>query len=367
MKPMTLEDHRMPSEVLITGGAGFIGCALSEMLVRSGAKVVVVDVLHPQVHTAPGRPRRLPAELDLLPMDVANATNWDSALQLVRPDTVVHLAAETGTGQSLTEATRHATVNVVGTSQMLDAFTRHGVRPAHILLASSRAVYGEGLWQTEEGRVFAPGPRRHADLQASRWDPVAPAGESVSPLPNRVDVTPARPTSIYGATKLAQEMMCSAWTSAMDVSLSVLRLQNVYGPGQSLTNSYTGIVSLFARLAKQGEALDVYEDGRIIRDFVYIDDVIAAMVAALQQAPEGERFVDVGAGAATTIEELACATAAHYGAPRPLVSGRFREGDVRAAFADTSSAQSELQYRPLWPLSRGLESLFAWIDEEIVS
>ena len=367
MEPMSGGKHRMSSDVLITGGAGFIGCALSEVLVRAGAKVVAVDVLHPQVHTAPGRPRRLPAEVDLLPMDVASAGNWDAVLQLVRPDTVVHLAAETGTGQSLTEATRHATVNVVGTSQMLDAFTRHDVRPAHIVLASSRAVYGEGLWRTDEGRVFAPGPRRHADLQASRWDPVTPAGESVSPLANRVDETPARPTSIYGATKLTQELMCSAWTAATDVSLSVLRLQNVYGPGQSLMNAYTGIVTLFARLAKQGDALDVYEDGRIIRDFVYIDDVIAALASAIDRPPEGERFVDIGAGAATTIEELAGATAAHYGAPSPVISGRFRAGDVRAAFADTSSAQSELQYRPAWPLSRGLETLFTWIDEEIAS
>jgi dTDP-L-rhamnose 4-epimerase len=358
-------DHRMSPDVLITGGAGFIGCALSEVLVRSGAKVVAVDVLHPQVHTSPGRPRRLPAAVELFPMDVANATNWDSVLQLVRPDTVVHLAAETGTGQSLTEATRHATVNVVGTSQMLDAFTRHDVRPAHLLLASSRAVYGEGLWQTAEGRVFAPGPRRQADLLASRWDPVASAGESVSPLPNGVDLTPAKPTNIYGATKLAQEMMCSAWAAAMEIPLSVLRLQNVYGPGQSLLNSYTGIVTLFARLAKGGQILDVYEDGRIIRDFVYIDDVIAAMTAAIRHTPEGERFVDVGAGVATTIEELASATAAHYGAPEPVVSGRFRAGDVRAAYADTSSALAALQYQPAWPLSRGLESLFAWIDEEI--
>jgi dTDP-L-rhamnose 4-epimerase len=153
----------------------------------------------------------------------------------------------------------------------------------------------------------------------------------------------------------------------MDVPLSVLRLQNVYGPGQSLTNAYTGIVSLFARLAKQGEVLDIYEDGRIVRDFVYIDDVIAAMVAALHQPPEGERLLDVGAGVATTIEELALETATHYGAPKPAISGRFRAGDVRAAFADTSSTQTALQYRPAWPLSRGLESLFAWIDEEIVS
>lgn len=357
----------MPSEVLVTGGAGFIGCALAEVLLNSGAKVVVVDVLHPQVHTAQGRPRRLPADVDLLPVDVASSTNWDTVLKLVRPDTVVHLAAETGTGQSLTEATRHATVNVIGTSQMLDAFTRHDVRPAHILLASSRAVYGEGLWETDEGKVFSPGPRRRADLLASQWDPVPSSGGKASPLPSRVDVTPARPTSIYGATKLAQEMMCSAWAAAMDTSLSVLRLQNVYGPGQSLTNSYTGIVSLFASSAKQGKELDVFEDGNIIRDFVYIDDVIAAMVSALNLPPAGERFVDVGAGVATTIEELAFATAAHYGAPVPVVSGRFRAGDVRAAFADTSSALSELHYRPDWPLARGLESLFAWIDEEIVT
>ena len=352
---------------MITGGAGFIGCALAESLVRSGERVIVVDLLHPQVHAGFGRPSRLAPEVDLLPMDVTSRTNWDAVLRLVRPDRVVHLAAETGTGQSLHEASRHGNVNVLGTAQMLDAFLRHERAPEQILLASSRAVYGEGLWCTESGERFSPGPRRHADLVRSSWDPIQENAGKVSPLPNCVETTIPKPTSVYGATKMAQEMMCSAWGAAIGVPLTVLRLQNVFGPGQSLTNSYTGIVSLFAQVAKRGDAIDVYEDGNIVRDFVYIDDVAEAMVAALESPPQGERILDIGTGEGTTIQGLAETIAAHYGAPKPVVSGRFRDGDVRAAAADISAAQLLFDYRPRSSLVDGLQALFAWIDEEVSS
>ncbi|HVC68649.1 MAG TPA: SDR family NAD(P)-dependent oxidoreductase [Acidimicrobiales bacterium] len=350
---------------MITGGAGFLGCALAEALARTGDRVVVLDILHPQVHAGRGRPKRLADSAELLPLDITSSVNWDAVLKLVQPDTVVHLAAETGTGQSLQEATRHATVNVVGTAQMLDAFLRHDSTPGHILLASSRAVYGEGLWRTEDGRVFSPGPRRHADLMASKWDPGDFPTGMVSPVPNRMDTTPARPTSVYGATKAAQEMVCSAWAAATDTPLSILRLQNVYGPGQSLTNAYTGIVAMFSRTAKQGETIDVYEDGNITRDFVHVDDVISAMAAALGPPVPGERVLDIGSGESTTIATLAKLVASHYDAPEPLVSGHFRDGDVRAAFADIGPAKEQLGYRPIWSLLEGLDSLFSWIDEEL--
>ena len=204
----------------------------------------------------------------------------DAVLRLFQPSQIVHLAAETGTAQSLSEATRHGSVNVVGTTQLLDALSRAALVPDQLVLASSRAVYGEGAWQCGS-EVFYPQPRSHAQLMAGIWDPQGPTNDPVVPLPSCAGRTEPRPTNIYAATKLAQEHILAAWTAAHDANLSMLRLQNVYGPGQSLTNSYTGIVALFARLAREQRALEVYEDGRIMRDFVYIDDVVDALFAAI--------------------------------------------------------------------------------------
>ncbi|GAB4664961.1 NAD-dependent epimerase/dehydratase family protein [Mycobacterium avium subsp. hominissuis] len=349
----------MSASVLITGGAGFIGSALSRRLVEAGYDVALMDVLHPQVHGG-DRPVELAPSVRLFTGDVTHAPDFDAVLRLFRPTQIVHLAAETGTAQSLSEATRHGSVNVVGTTQLLDALSRSGLVPEQLVLASSRAVYGEGAWQSG-AKVFYPRPRSHAQLVAGRWDPQRPAGEQAVPLPSRADRTEPRPTNVYAATKLAQEHLLAAWTAAHDTNLSVLRLQNVYGPGQSLTNSYTGIVALFARLARQGQALEVYEDGRIVRDFVYIDDVVDALFAAVQRPASPQRRLDVGSGRATTIHELANAIAAMCEAPEPVVVGKFRDGDVRAASCGIEPATSQLGWYPKWTLEDGLRALLEWI------
>jgi dTDP-L-rhamnose 4-epimerase len=284
-------------------------------------------------------------------------------LKLAQPDVVVHLAAETGTGQSLTEATRHANVNVNGTAQLLDGLARRG-RAAHLVLASSRAVYGEGAWTCGAGRFLAP-PRTRAQLEQGRWDPVAPDGSAATCLPSRADTTEPRPASVYAATKLAQEHLARAWGAGHGVPLTILRLQNVFGPGQSPSNSYTGIVALFASTALRMEPIDVYEDGNIVRDFVYVDDVVQALVAAVARPPQRERSADIGSGVATRLVDLAGEIAARCGAPEPQVSGRFRPGDVRAACCDISVAREELGYRPTWPLSRSLGPLLEWVEEEL--
>lgn len=351
----------MSTSVLISGGAGFIGSALSHRLVEAGYDVAVMDVLHPQVHGS-DRPIELPPSVRLFTGDVTHAPDWDAVLRLCRPTQVVHLAAETGTAQSLSEATRHGSVNVVGTTQLLDALSRTGLVPEQVLLASSRAVYGEGAWQSG-AQVFYPRPRSHAQLLAGSWDPQGPAGEQAVPLPSRADRTEPRPTNVYAATKLAQEHLLGAWTAAHDTNLSVLRLQNVYGPGQSLTNSYTGIVALFARLARQKVPLEVYEDGRIVRDFVYIDDVAGALFAAVQRPATSQRRLDIGSGNATTIHELANKVAGMCDAPEPIVVPKFRDGDVRAASCDIEPAQHELGWRPKWTLDDGLRALLEWIGE----
>jgi dTDP-L-rhamnose 4-epimerase len=353
----------MPRSVLITGGGGFIGTALARQLLVGGDSVAVLDNLHPQVHSREGRPARLPIEAQLITGDVAHAQDWDAALKLARPDVLVHLAAETGTGQSLTHATRHGRVNVVGTTTMLDAVRQHDAAPEHIVLASSRAVYGEGAWESD-GVVFHPGQRTHADLVAKRWDPVSPGGRPARHLLSRADSTPPHPTSVYAATKLAQEHIIAAWSAATGTDVSILRLQNVYGPGQSLTNPYTGIVSLFGRLGAAGGIIDVYEDGEIVRDFVYIDDVVEALCAAIARPPHGRRLLDIGSGRPTTIARLAETIVSLTAAPPPQISGRFRDGDVRCAACDIAPAVGELALSSTVDLEAGLQLLLEWIVQQ---
>ncbi|OBF63133.1 NAD-dependent dehydratase [Mycobacterium sp. 852002-50816_SCH5313054-b] len=352
----------MSTRVLITGGAGFIGSALSRRLVEAGYDVAVMDVLHPQVHGERAA-IDLPASVRFFTGDVTHAPDCDAVLRLFRPAQIVHLAAETGTAQSLSEATRHGSVNVVGTTQLLDALSRSGHAPDQLVLASSRAVYGEGAWQYGS-QIFYPQPRSHAQLVAGIWDPQGPTDDPVVPLASCAGRTEPRPTNIYAATKLAQEHILAAWTAAHDTNLSMLRLQNVYGPGQSLTNSYTGIVALFARLAREQQALEIYEDGRILRDFVYIDDIIEALFAAIEKPANGARCLDIGSGIPTTIHQLADRIAAICGAPPPNVVGKFRDGDVRAARCDIDPAKSELDWRPKWTLEDGLPALLDWIGEQ---
>jgi dTDP-L-rhamnose 4-epimerase len=353
----------LSTSVLITGGAGFIGSALAHRLVEAGYDVAVMDVLHPQVH-AEGRALDLPPAVRLFTGDVTHAPDCDAVLRLYRPTQIVHLAAETGTAQSLSEATRHGSVNVVGTTQLVDALSRAGVVPEQLVLASSRAVYGEGAWQCGT-QVFYPGPRSHAQLVAGVWDPPGPTGERTVPLASCAARTEPRPSNIYAATKLAQEHILASWSAAHDTHLSVLRLQNVYGPGQSLTNPYTGVVPFFARVSREQRPSDVYEDGRILRDFVYIEDVVEALFATVQNPATGPRCLDIGSGAATTIHELARKIAASFGAPEPVVTAKFRDGDVRAASCDIEPAQTELQWRPKWSLDDGLRLLLAWIGEQL--
>lgn len=350
------------STVLITGGAGFIGCRLAHRLIGLGHDVVAADVLHPQVHPERTLPPEFPAAATFVPFDVTQADGWEPLLRQVQADVVVHLAAETGTGQSLSEASRHGLVNVVGTTRLMDGMMRLGSsRPSHVVLTSSRAVYGDGAWAAADGSVVYPGGRRVADLREGRWDPVGADGAALRPLPSVAGVTEPRPTNVYAATKLAQEHLLDAWCAATETRLSILRLQNVFGPGQSIANSYTGVLTFFAREACAGNALDVYEDGEIIRDFVFVDDVVQALSSAVERPPATTRKVDIGSGEAATIATAAALIARHVDAPAPRVSGRFREGDVRAASCSIDAARAELGYEPATRLHEGIERLVDWV------
>lgn len=349
--------------VLITGGAGFIGSRLERKLAAEGASVVLFDSLHPQVHADS---IDLNAGATLFAGDVRDADAWDRCLRLHgAPDVVVHLAAETGTGQSLNEATRHGSTNVCGTTEMTDALVRHGVMPAQIVLASSRAVYGEGSWVDDKGIIWYPGPRTGAQLERAQWDPLSPSGEIGHSIRHAAATVEARPSNVYAATKLAQEHILDAWCSAYGVPLSILRLQNVYGPGQAVGNSYTGVLTFFARQVAAGEQVEVFEDGDIVRDFVFVDDVVSALAAAAAAPPEVSRRVDIGSGAPTTLIEVASTMCAIGSAPTPQITGAYRLGDVRAAAADISAAQVQLDWTPTTDLATGLTALLDWVPTQL--
>lgn len=353
-------------DLLITGGAGFIGCALASVLIGDGTgspvEIVAIDSLHPQIHPDRTRPKALPEAVELIERDVCDPAAWDLLLARYKPRTIVHLAAETGTGQSLDLATRHTHTNVTGTATMLEALDRHDCRPEHILLASSRAVYGEGEWldpATQER--FRPHRRDHDAMQRGQFQFTAPSGQLAQPMRQDSSVTVTEPVSVYGATKLAQEHVLAAWAAARTTQLTILRLQNVFGVGQSPHNAYTGILGLFHRQAADGLAIEVYEDGLIGRDFISIDDVVRAFVAALAQTAGRIRTLDVGTGLAITILDAARQIAKMYAAPPPKVSGAFRDGDIRWAVASTEALTRELQCVPQVDFATANAMLSEWL------
>lgn len=349
-------------KVLITGGAGFIGAALAKELVeRYGAQVVSVDNLLPQVHEDGILLKRYPEAAKLIHGDVRNGELLDHVIRDLQPDYVAHFAAETGTAQSMSHSSRHASVNGVGTSELLDSLRRVQCRPRRILLSSSRAIYGEGAWQTKDGTVFYPGIRSRNQLAAGKWDCRSSGDQpAVAMLHNSATVFP-NPTSIYGATKLVQEHLLKAWCAANEISYHILRFQNVYGIGQSPSNPYTGIINIFHRIARSKEAIPVYEDGEIGRDFVWISDVVDACLAALLDSGNGSGTYDVGSGEATTVARAAAVVAALHDAPSPRITGQFREGDVRWAVADISALKTDLGVVPKVSFEEGVARVGEWL------
>lgn len=347
--------------VLVTGGAGFIGNSIAEAFSENSQRWVVVDNLHPQVHVDQTRPITLNKNAELFVGDVTQAEDWDRILGEVSPDVVIHLAAETGTSQSMSEASRHGLVNVVGTTQFLDALGKRKTKPSKIILASSRAVYGEGKWRNVQGAVVYPEIRNREQLENHQWD-----FPSLSPEASYADDSLTIPTSVYGATKLAQENILKSWCAANSVSLSVLRLQNVYGPGQSLINAYTGIISLFSQLARNGQVIPLYEDGEIVRDFIYISDVAEMFGKILtSKSSTGFETLDIGSGNPVSIMTVANWISDFYSSPKPEVTGLFREGDIRYSVANIQKAKRIYGWSPSVGLEEGLLKLQSWIQEEL--
>ena len=350
-------------KILITGGAGFIGQHLARFLLERNVSLTIIDNFLPQVHGEAGQiPLDLAARVHLVRGDVADPSAMQEALRGI--DRIVHLAAETGTGQSMYEVGRYARTNLEGTAQIFDVLAKTPNRKLdRIVVASSRAIYGEGAYECEQDGMVYPQPRSSAEKQAGNFDPSCPVCKRACRAAATPESAPAHPSSFYGLTKLTQEQMVLLFGHVLDIPSVALRYQNVFGPGQSLQNPYTGILAIFSNLARVGQPIRVFEDGMESRDFVYIDDVVAATATALLAPIEGCHSINVGSGERTTVLEVAEQINAYFGSRSTVeVTGAFREGDVRHGFADLTRAGQLLEYRPAWSFREGLKRFLVWAE-----
>lgn len=342
--------------VLVTGGAGFIGIHLTRRLIRDGYHVSILDNFLPQVH---GLTKSLPDDLhgkvELIAGDVRDKVVLHEAL--LEKDIVVHLAAETGTGQSMYEPVRYEQVNIGGTAFLLDFVTNNPKSVvSKMLVASSRAIYGEGKYHcVNHGEVY-PNARCVEDLKLSDFEPKCPVCGISCAVSATDEGSVIHPSSLYGISKQVQEQMFLMYGSSLGISAYALRYQNVYGPGQSLSNPYTGILAIFSNLARHGKKINIFEDGLESRDFVYIDDVIDATMRCIEPSKQGVDVFNVGSGVQTSVLELTQEINNFFGGSSHIeISGDFRVGDIRHNYADLTKIRRELGFVPKWSFSDGVK------------
>jgi dTDP-L-rhamnose 4-epimerase len=376
---------KIDGNVLITGGAGFIGLEVSRQLSDLGCSLVLFDNLSPQVHGAipdlckhrllqslrvnssqlngpqgNGRP-----QVKVLRGDVSHPADWAAALD--GTTSVVHLAAETGTAQSMYEISRYTETNVGGTAHLLNHLANRKHTVTKIVLASSRSVYGEGAYRCERCGVVYPRARSEERLRAARWQPECPACQGPIDAVATSEEAPTAPASIYAATKLAQEDLVRIGARALGIPAVIFRLQNVYGEGQSLKNPYTGILSIFSTQLRTGKTIHLYEDGQESRDFVHVSDAGRAIVLGLASDAADGATLNVGSGRPTSVERIALLLQEHFGGTTPpVVSGDYRAGDIRHGYADLTASRSRLGFAPRVSLEAGLARFAAWVKSQPV-
>ena len=352
--------------VLITGGAGFIGSNIALKLIAKGYGVTVLDSLSEQIHgTNPEQTsplyQSIKGKVNFIKGDVNNHSDWEKAL--VDIDYVIHLAAETGTGQSMYEIKKYVDTNIGGTALLLDILTngKHHVR--RVVVAESRAIYGEGKYHCPKCGDVYPLERKDEDMAKGDFECKCPKCGGEVELIATTEDSAIHPSSVYGISKQVQGQLVHLVCKSIGVESVSFRYQNVYGPGQSLSNPYTGILSIFSTRIKNGNGLNIFEDGKETRDFVYIDDVVDATILGMEVPEASGHVFNIGTGVAVDVLTVANTLCEKYGVNVPItVSGNYRLGDIRHNYADISLANRLLGYEPKWSFERGIQQFAQWVN-----
>lgn len=352
------------ARILITGGAGFIGSHTADALISEGHNVRVFDVLDRQIHAgATDFPGYINKDAECIHGDVRDTSQLTKALQGV--DAVYHFAAMTGVGQSMYDIRDYVDTNVTGTATLLESIVKNNIQLQALVLASSRAVYGEGTHACPDHGSVYPLPRRREDMELGKFDVFCPqCGSVMSAVPTGED-RPLHPLSVYAITKLQQEELCSYAAKTFGLPVKILRYFNVYGSRQSLKNPYTGVVSIFFSRIVGGQPVYLYENGLPGRDFVHISDVVQANLLALNAAVEPGTCINVGAGSEHSIAQIAESLGRACGnIPDLQDRGEFRVGDIHSCYADLSRARDLLGYGPKVSLEEGMQEFASWAREQ---
>ena len=349
-------------KVLVTGGAGFVGSHTADALLQEGHCVRILDNLSEQVHSA-GIPTYLARDAEFMSGDVRDLERLCNAVRGV--DVIYHFAAAVGVGQSMYQIAHYTAVNIQGTANLLQAILDTNAQPEKIIVASSMSIYGEGKYRCDPCGEVAPGPRPADQLKNKQWDTLCPnCGSRLAPVATD-ESKPLQCTSIYALSKKDQEEMTLLFGRTYGIPVVALRYFNIYGTRQALSNPYTGVAAIFASRLMNGNAPVVFEDGRQMRDFVSVHDIVQANMLALTNSKADGRALNVGSGRAVTIGEIAAELGKALGVRMPMeITGKFRAGDVRHCFADISASQRFLGYRPRVTLKEGMRELAQWLQEQ---
>ena len=346
--------------VLVTGGAGFIGSHLVDGLIGAGHHVRVIDALVPQVHGPAASPLYLNSAADFIQGDVCDPVLVASALEDI--DVVFHEAAEVGVGQSMYEIERYVRANDLGTAVLLEAILPRRAQIQKLVVASSMSIYGEGAYECGECGIAFPQLRSNEQLLARRWElECATCGRQLRPV-STSEEKPLFPTSVYAVTKQDQEQFCLAVGRSYRIPTVALRYFNVYGTRQALSNPYTGVCAIFSSRLLNGNPPMIFEDGEQTRDFVHVSDIVQANLLTLETDRADYHAVNVGTGVATSVRTI-CELLAHgLGLEiQPEIVGRYREGDIRHCVSDISRARELLGYKPKVSLEKGIPELLSWV------
>lgn len=353
--------------ILITGGAGFIGSNLSLKLLDLGYTVKILDNLSPQIHTE-NSPlfHSIKDKVEFIKGDVLNYDDWKRALLDI--DVVIHLAAETGTGQSMYEIEKYTDVNIKGTSIFLDILTNEVHSVKKMIIASSRAIYGEGKYSCLNHGIVYPTERKESDMAKGDFNvKCSECNENVTLLPTDEE-SKIHPSSIYGITKQVQEQMFMTIGKSLKIPTVAFRYQNVYGAGQSLSNPYTGILSIFSTIIKNSNTLNIFEDGKESRDFIYVDDVVDATVLGIEKDEANYEVFNVGSGVRVDVLSVADALIKAYKNDYKIhISGNYRLGDIRDNYADLSKIKEKLGFEPKVSFEEGIKKFTAWVNEQEIA